>query len=491
MRILITNLQLTGRSGTEMYVRDLALGLLRRGHQPVVYSPALGEQADELRRERIPVVDDLNAIDESPDLIHGHHNVTTMTALLHFSDAPAVFVCHDRLAHTDAAPLHSRVYRYIAVDSNCRERLVSECGIPESKVSVVYNWVDVARFQPRDQLPQNPSRALIFSGYLGHVQMDLICRTCDSAGLTVERIGTGPEDLTDQPERVLKNYDVVFAKARSALEAMAVGSAVILMGYDRMGPLVSRANVEELRKWNFGRRVITELITPGNLLQEIRRYDSHDAEQVSRWVRSEASMEKGLDDLTEIYEGAMETHRGVPPLTLQVEMRQAARGLRDLENHVALLTAQQSKMQARLQELEILTPTSPLTLEECKHISLDPIDVPARAAAGSRVVFRVRIHNQSDRTLCSLPPYEVNLAGTWLKDSVPLTEGSRARLIFPLIGKSTGIYTMVLAAPDLPGRYTLHITLVQEYILWLDTLGVESLWSDHSILIEPAIVPCA
>ena len=36
MRILLTNITLASRSGTEVNVRDFALGLLRRGHRPVL-----------------------------------------------------------------------------------------------------------------------------------------------------------------------------------------------------------------------------------------------------------------------------------------------------------------------------------------------------------------------------------------------------------------------------------------------------------------------
>lgn len=42
MRVLITNNTLAGRAGSELYVRDLALALLRRGHTPLAYSTNLG-----------------------------------------------------------------------------------------------------------------------------------------------------------------------------------------------------------------------------------------------------------------------------------------------------------------------------------------------------------------------------------------------------------------------------------------------------------------
>ena len=41
MKILIANATLATLTGTETYVRDLAIGLLRRGHTPIVYAPRI------------------------------------------------------------------------------------------------------------------------------------------------------------------------------------------------------------------------------------------------------------------------------------------------------------------------------------------------------------------------------------------------------------------------------------------------------------------
>ena len=66
LTVLLTNVRLEDRTGTELYVRDLAFGLLAKGHRPVVYSPRLGKLAQEIRAETIPVVDDLNQLSVVP-----------------------------------------------------------------------------------------------------------------------------------------------------------------------------------------------------------------------------------------------------------------------------------------------------------------------------------------------------------------------------------------------------------------------------------------
>jgi hypothetical protein len=88
MRILFTNNTLAERAGSELYVRDVAIALARRGHQPVAYSTLLGAVAEDLRAATIPVIDNLAQLAAPPDVIHGQHHLDTMTAALRFPGVP-------------------------------------------------------------------------------------------------------------------------------------------------------------------------------------------------------------------------------------------------------------------------------------------------------------------------------------------------------------------------------------------------------------------
>ena len=63
MRILITNNTLARRAGSELYVRDLALGLIKRGHTVFAYSTNLGDVARELQSAGIEVVNNLDQLE--------------------------------------------------------------------------------------------------------------------------------------------------------------------------------------------------------------------------------------------------------------------------------------------------------------------------------------------------------------------------------------------------------------------------------------------
>ena len=80
----ITNAFIKDWSGSELYIRDLAIELIKRGYKPIVYSPRLGKLAEAFQSKSIPVVSDLNSIRVMPDIIHGQHHLETMTALSRF-----------------------------------------------------------------------------------------------------------------------------------------------------------------------------------------------------------------------------------------------------------------------------------------------------------------------------------------------------------------------------------------------------------------------
>ena len=337
LRVLITNRILTTRTGTELYVRDLAAALLARGHQPVVYSTQLGAVAREIRAATVPVVDDLAAVGAAPDVIHGHHNVETMAALLAFPGVPAVAFCHSWIGRHDVPARFPRIRRWVAVDHTCRDRLLLEHGIPEERLHVVLNWVDLERFPPRPPLPPRPRRALVFSNAAREdvPWVRAVRRACDEAGIALELAGSMSGASLADPGRALGGYDLVFAKARAALEAMAVGAAVILCDFAGAGPLVTAADFPRLRPLNFGVRALREPATPEGIAREIARYDAADAAEVSRRVREGAGRDATVDELLALYHEVIDEHRAAPAPDPAEESRAAAAFLQWLAPRLA------------------------------------------------------------------------------------------------------------------------------------------------------------
>jgi glycosyltransferase involved in cell wall biosynthesis len=309
LNILITNRILAGRSGTEVVVRDLCSAFTKRGHHPMVYSPTLGPTAEELRADGIEVYRDIREIDRIPDVIHGHHHPQTLIALLRFPNTPAIFVCHDAVSWHDDPLIFPRVLRYVAVDNRCRRRLEHKPQIRPESIRLVLNAVDLSRFAPRPPLPAQPQRAVIFSNYASlRTQVPAIQTACNHLIIPCDVIGQEYGNVVSQPEHVLPKYDLVFAKARCALEAMAVGCAVVVCDFGGLGQMVRPQTVTELRALNFGGGVLTRPLDPELIANEIRKYDGDEAKLVSDRVRREADLICAVDEWIEIYEQVVSEH---------------------------------------------------------------------------------------------------------------------------------------------------------------------------------------
>jgi Glycosyltransferase Family 4 len=328
LRVLITNITLAHRTGTEINVRDLALALLARGHQPIVYSSDPGVVGEELARATVPVVSDLAAVGGPPDVIHGHHHPELVQALLHFPGVPAIFVSHDALAWHDAAPGFARIRRYLAVDEANFDRIVCQHGIPAERALVLHNAVDMTRFVPRPPLPPRPGRALVFSNYAREDTHLAVAReACARIGLPLEVVGAGVGRPVATPEALLGRYDLVFAKGRCALEALAVGAAVVLCDYAGSGPMVTSEALTRLMRQNFGRRLLIGPLDADALVREIARYDATDAAAVSRRIREEASLDESVERLLAIYQDVI-TEQAAEPADALAESRSLADYLR-------------------------------------------------------------------------------------------------------------------------------------------------------------------
>jgi hypothetical protein len=307
MRVLITNNTLDNRAGSEVYVRDLALALLRRGHNPVAYSTRLGTVANELREATIPVIDDLRLLTAVPDIIHGQHHLDAMTAMLHFPDTPAVYFCHGWLPWEEMAPHFPTIQRYVAVDDLCRERLQCLHGIPGERIRMIRNFVDLRRFALRGDLPATPRRALVFSNNINEDGcLGILRQACAGRGIELDAIGLSVGNSEARPEQILGQYDIVFAKARCALEALACGTALIACDAAGLGGMVTPGNYERFRALNFGIRSLRDPITVETITREIDLYDATGARGVTQRVRSEAAMEPAIDQIIDVYQEAVD-----------------------------------------------------------------------------------------------------------------------------------------------------------------------------------------
>jgi hypothetical protein len=296
LRILLAMCYLVHRTGAEMFTRDLALWLRRRGHAVTIFATAFGDMAEELRYASIACITGVTDMAARPDVIIGNTHNETVRALLHFHDVPVLTICHDRSADHGRPPQFAQVVRHVAVDENCAERLVHEFGIERERIELIQNGVDLSRFPRRAPLPATPRTALVFSNYASHdAQLEEIRAACAERGLALDVIGSGTGNHLPDPASALGRYDIVFGKGRCATEALVTGNAVVVLDPSSgMGEMVTAATAAHARRWNFGRALLTRPITRQNIVAELQKYDADDAREAGVWMRAHGGLDATL-----------------------------------------------------------------------------------------------------------------------------------------------------------------------------------------------------
>src|SRR4029450_13489835 len=71
------------------------------------------------------------------------------------------------------------------------------------------------------------------------------------------------------------------------------------------GPMVTSAEVAELRRWNFGMRVLREPHDVDVLLKQIRRYNTADAGAVTAYIRQHGHLSGAVDAYSRVYDEVM------------------------------------------------------------------------------------------------------------------------------------------------------------------------------------------
>jgi hypothetical protein len=138
----------------------------------------------------------------------------------------------------------------------------------------------------------------------------------------------GGETRSPYPENLLGQYDLVFAKAKCAIEALAVGCSVVLCDRSGVGPMVTSENFDRLRRLNFGIRTLRESVHSDVLAVQIARYDPLDAAEVCRRIREVAGLDAMIEEVIAVYQDVLAEHSRAGGYDRDLEARASASYLR-------------------------------------------------------------------------------------------------------------------------------------------------------------------
>lgn len=316
-------------------VLELALKLKQRGCFPVAYSPFHGRVAEEIRSAGIPVIHNLDQLQARPDVIHGHHHLETMAACLKFPDVPAISFCHGWQPWEEMPPAFSSIRHYVAVGETTRERILTEVPLGGRPVSILRTFFNDGLFRLKPKISHKPKRALIFNNAVSTTAplCSVLFAACDARGMTLELCGLTAGNSNSQPERLLPDFDVVFATGRSALEAAACGCAVIVCDASGCAGLLRPEHLDGDRIALLELSARSAQSTTSELVcRELDLYDPDDLIRLATDVRDRRSLETAVTSVLALYHAVI-ADAAASPLTI-------GRGqLSEASDYITLLSA--------------------------------------------------------------------------------------------------------------------------------------------------------
>lgn len=293
---------MSGRSGTEIATRDIALRMTAHGHSVEIYTGAMGPLTAALAEQGVvcsSAVDDLSV----PDIIHLNHQRFAEKVLERFSSVPAIVHCQDANHSNAQCFLQPNIMGWFGVSIACRQRIADDTGVSFNEVGMLPNYYDPRQISVRvSQLPAKPRRWLLVAEKPDTGKLVVLVRLLSylfRARLTVVGPAIG-RTIDNLPEECL-SHDLVFGSARCALEAAASGAAVIVCDPRGISGFLGATQWKSWKDHNLGLGSFNGRPSFLALMNAIRAYDPHDATAASELVRNERSLENAVTDIERIY----------------------------------------------------------------------------------------------------------------------------------------------------------------------------------------------
>jgi glycosyltransferase involved in cell wall biosynthesis len=219
--LVLGNRLMDRAGGTEVHLLTIGEELRRLGHEVVVYSPEVGAFADYVSARGVPVVDRLRDLPAECDVVFAQDRLVVFDLAERYSNAFTVFrVCGD-VHEFQLPPQVDGLVDLVVVLSERYRRAAQACSV-QAPVLRLRTPIDVDRLVPHGGLRDTPKRAAVLGNYPERI--DVVRQAFEGAGIELVEIG-GAQQRYDIAEAVA-DADIVVAKSRAALDAMACGKAV-------------------------------------------------------------------------------------------------------------------------------------------------------------------------------------------------------------------------------------------------------------------------
>ena len=230
MKVVVTAHDLA-LGGTQTYALTVAEQLQRLGHDAILHA-AEGGAAGRLAEERGLTVAETEAdLPGDPDVVLAQDSMMSYRMADRFPETPQLFRCPNAIFDLQMPPQLPGIVGALVVLSERFARRLRALAVTQDIVRM-RQPVDTDLFAERSAIRDRPRRALLIGNYLHGQRRRMLIDAWESAGVECSVAG-GQASITATPETAMADADIVVAKGKAALEAMACGRAVYV--YDQYG----------------------------------------------------------------------------------------------------------------------------------------------------------------------------------------------------------------------------------------------------------------
>jgi glycosyltransferase involved in cell wall biosynthesis len=172
-RILIGCLLFREFTGSEMYVYELAKGLLKENYEVSIVSPNIGGRLTDIAISEGIKVYNFTTLPKNHqfDLIHCQHVPVTQQLIKLYPTTKKICTIHSEVNQLENPVQHFTIFNYIAIRPEIKNHLIKNFGIPENQIEVIYNPIDDTRFNTQNTKNEN---AVLFVGTIDQLRKDTI-----------------------------------------------------------------------------------------------------------------------------------------------------------------------------------------------------------------------------------------------------------------------------------------------------------------------------
>ena len=211
IKVLIGCLSFANLTGSELYVYELAKGLVKQGcdvsicsqlGEPMVSKAKklginlynlseppnykLGDGKWGVNTPSGVVASEVNKLykvgDKRFDVLHLNHKPITDFMLRLYPEIPAVCTIHSEVIQLEEPVISDSIKKYIAIRPEIKTHLVNNYDINEGMVDVIYNPIDTDRFKPLKSVNKSNVKRVIFIGTIDYLRRNAILDLIDVCG---------------------------------------------------------------------------------------------------------------------------------------------------------------------------------------------------------------------------------------------------------------------------------------------------------------------